>query len=124
MTTTSRTASDQLAIDDLAGVRGKIITRSDPEYDAARAVYNGAVDRHPLAIVRCADVADVIACVAYARDSYSYRQLYEAAYTMHDRACDGRHDEAYNRYDDHAHLFFPPKHTHKKNAQKKSTHMD
>ena len=68
MTTTSRPTSDQLAIDDLAGVRGKIITRSDPEYDAARAVYNGAVDRYPLAIVRCADVADVMACVAYARD--------------------------------------------------------
>ena len=35
----------------------------------ARAVYNGAVDRYPLAIVRCADVADVMACVAYARDN-------------------------------------------------------
>ena len=69
MTTTSRTTSDRIAIDDLAGIRGKIITRSDPGYDAARAVYNGAVDRYPLAIVRCADVADVIACVAYARDN-------------------------------------------------------
>ena len=27
------------------------------------------MDRYPLAIVRCADVADVIACVAYARDN-------------------------------------------------------
>ena len=69
MTTTSRTTSDQVAIDDLAGVRGKIITRSDPEYGAARAVYNGAVDRYPLAIVRCADVAEVIACVTYARNN-------------------------------------------------------
>ena len=55
-------------MDDLAGIRGKIITRSDPDYDQARAVYNGAVDRRPLAIVRCADVADVLACVAYARE--------------------------------------------------------
>ena len=69
MTTTSRASSTQLAIDDLAGIRGKIIIRSDPEYDAARAVYNGAVDRYPLAIVRCVDVADVIACVTYARAS-------------------------------------------------------
>ena len=69
MTTTSSATSDQLLVDDLAGVRGAIITRSDPRYDAARAVYNGAVDRHPLAIVRCADVADVIACVAYARQN-------------------------------------------------------
>jgi FAD/FMN-containing dehydrogenase len=55
-------------LDDLTGVRGAMITPSDPRYDAARAVYNGAVDRHPLAIVRCADVADVLACVAYARE--------------------------------------------------------
>ncbi|MFL6044601.1 MAG: oxidoreductase, partial [Propionibacteriaceae bacterium] len=60
MTTTSRASSIQLAVDDLAGVRGKIITQSDPDYDQARAVYNGAVDRHPLAVVRCADVADVM----------------------------------------------------------------
>ena len=69
MTTTSSASSTQFSIDDLAGIRGKIIIRSDPEYDAARAVYNGAVDRYPLAIVRCVDVADVIACVTYARDN-------------------------------------------------------
>ena len=32
-------------------------------------MYNGAVDRCPLAIVRCADVADVRACVAYSREN-------------------------------------------------------
>ena len=67
MTTTSKPTSNQLDLDDLAGIRGAIITPADPQYDAARAVYNGAVDRTPLAIVRCADVADVMACVAYAR---------------------------------------------------------
>lgn len=66
MTTTRKPASDQLRVDDLAGIRGMIITPEDPRYDAASAVYNGAVDRYPLAIVRCADVADVLACVAYA----------------------------------------------------------
>ncbi|HEY6813274.1 MAG TPA: FAD-binding oxidoreductase, partial [Propionibacteriaceae bacterium] len=70
MTTTSKTPSlAQLRPDDLAGVRGAIITPSDPRYDAARAVHNGAVDRYPLAIVQCADVADVMACVAYAREN-------------------------------------------------------
>ena len=68
MTITSTTTSNQLHLDDLAGVRGAIITPDDPRYDQARAVHNGAVDRYPLAIVQCADVADVIACVAYARD--------------------------------------------------------
>ncbi len=37
-TAASKPTSDQLAVDDLAGVRGKIITRSDPGYGAARAV--------------------------------------------------------------------------------------
>ena len=69
MTTTSKTTSNQLRAEDLAGIRGKIITRSDPQYDEARAVHNGAIDRYPLAIVRCADVADVLACVAFARDN-------------------------------------------------------
>jgi hypothetical protein len=56
MTTISKPSSKQSGVEDLAGIRGKIITQSDPEYDAARAVYNAAVDRYPLAIVRCADV--------------------------------------------------------------------
>ncbi len=49
-------------------VRGRIVDRTDEEYDDARQVYNGAVDRHPVAVVRVADVADVIACVNFARD--------------------------------------------------------
>jgi FAD/FMN-containing dehydrogenase len=69
MTTTSKTSSTQLHADDLAGIRGTVITAEDARYDAARAVYNGAVDRYPLAVVRCADVADVLACVAYAREN-------------------------------------------------------
>jgi FAD/FMN-containing dehydrogenase len=68
-TTNDRTDTALVRLDDLAGIRGSIITRSDPEYDAARAVHNGAVDRYPLAIVHVADVADVLACVAYAREN-------------------------------------------------------
>jgi FAD/FMN-containing dehydrogenase len=49
-------------------VRGRLVDRTDEEYDVARRVYNGAIDRHPLAVVRVADVADVIACVEFARD--------------------------------------------------------
>jgi FAD/FMN-containing dehydrogenase len=70
MTTTNDRADTALVrLDDLIGIRGSIITRSDPGYDAARAVHNGAVDRYPLAIVQVADVADVLACVAYAREN-------------------------------------------------------
>jgi FAD/FMN-containing dehydrogenase len=48
-------------------IRGAIIQPGDPEYDAARRVYNGMIDKHPGWIVRCVDVADVIAAVDVAR---------------------------------------------------------
>ncbi|HQR45767.1 MAG TPA: FAD-binding oxidoreductase [Thermoanaerobaculia bacterium] len=46
-------------------VRGQVIARGDAEYDAARKVYNGMIDRHPAFIVRPVDAADVMAAVAY-----------------------------------------------------------
>jgi hypothetical protein len=49
-------------------LRGRLIQPSDPEYDAARRVYNGMIDRHPALIARCANVADVIAAVNFARE--------------------------------------------------------
>ena len=52
------------SIDQLrAAVRGAILQPGDAGYDAARKVYNGMIDRRPALIVRCADVADVIAAV-------------------------------------------------------------
>src|SRR6202045_3022022 len=57
-------AYEQLA----AALRGSLILPGDPEYDQVRAVYNGMVDKHPAAIARCRDVADVITCVRFARE--------------------------------------------------------
>jgi FAD/FMN-containing dehydrogenase len=69
MTTRASSRTTDLPLDQLAaGVRGALTLPSDPGYDAARAVYNGAIDRRPAALVRCADVADVIACVNFARE--------------------------------------------------------
>ena len=50
-------------------VRAPVITVDDPEYDAARAVWNGMFDRRPLAVVRAEQVADVVAAVNFARDA-------------------------------------------------------
>lgn len=50
-----------------ASVLGQTIGTGDDAYDTARKVYNGMIDRRPSVIVRCADVADVMACVDYAR---------------------------------------------------------
>ena len=54
---------DQLA----AGLRGPTIRPGDADYDQVRSVYNAMIDRRPAAIARCADVADVITCVRFAR---------------------------------------------------------
>ena len=53
----------------IQGFRGRQITTSDKEYDEARALYNGMIDKRPKLIARCADVADVIAAVGHARDN-------------------------------------------------------
>lgn len=51
-----------------ADLRGSILLAGDPGYDAARALWNGMIDRRPAAIVRCLGVADVIRTVNFSRD--------------------------------------------------------
>lgn len=46
-----------------AGFGGTIIDRRHPEYDHARGVWNGLVDRRPALIARCTSVADVVEAV-------------------------------------------------------------
>ena len=41
---------------------------TNPGYDTARRIWNGAVDRRPACIARCTGVADVVAAVRFARD--------------------------------------------------------
>src|SRR5438045_4604849 len=50
-------------------LRGTLIQPGDPDYDEARKVYNGMIHKKPRLIVRCADVADVIRSVNFARDN-------------------------------------------------------
>ena len=48
-------------------ISGEVLTPVDDGFDAARAVFNTMIDRHPALIVRCATNEDVIRAVAFAR---------------------------------------------------------
>jgi hypothetical protein len=52
-----------------SAIRGELIQPTDVAYDEARKVYNGMIDKRPRLIVRCADVADVIAAVRFGVDN-------------------------------------------------------
>jgi FAD/FMN-containing dehydrogenase len=47
--------------------RGELLLPTSSGYDAARRIWNGAIDRHPACIARCSGVADVVAAVRIAR---------------------------------------------------------
>lgn len=49
--------------------RGRILHADDPDWDAARKVFNDRFDRRPEAIVYCADAADVATALRWARTS-------------------------------------------------------
>ena len=51
-----------------AELRGGVIEPHDQGYDDARKVYNGMIHKKPRLIARCADVADVIRSVNFARE--------------------------------------------------------
>lgn len=50
-------------------LRGHLMQPLDAGYEEAKQVYNGMINRRPALIAQCADVADVIAAVNYARDN-------------------------------------------------------
>ena len=51
------------------GLRGQLLCPGDDNYDEARRVWNGMIDKRPALIVRAAGVADVIQAVEFARES-------------------------------------------------------
>ncbi|MFR9755554.1 FAD-binding oxidoreductase [Streptomyces sp. TR06-5] len=64
------TTLDAPAVESLRNaLRGPVITPHDPTYDEARTIYNAMIDRHPAALVRCADAGDVMAAVDRVRDN-------------------------------------------------------
>ena len=58
----------QSAVDELrTRVQGDVIAPGDAEYEEARKVYNGMIDKHPAAVVRCTGSDDVAAVIGVAR---------------------------------------------------------
>ena len=53
----------------IGNMRGPIIRRRDADYDAVRSLYNGMIDKSPVMIARCTDVADVVTAVNFAREN-------------------------------------------------------
>ncbi|HEX4953106.1 MAG TPA: FAD-binding oxidoreductase [Thermoanaerobaculia bacterium] len=50
-----------------ARLKGPVILPGDAGYEDARTVWNSMIDKRPALVVRCLGVADVIACVQFAR---------------------------------------------------------
>ncbi|MBR0901588.1 FAD-binding oxidoreductase [Bradyrhizobium liaoningense] len=53
---------------EIDGFRGRLISADHADYDSARAIWNGAIDRRPRLIARCIGTADVVAAVRFARN--------------------------------------------------------
>lgn len=60
---------DEVAAKKLGGsLRGELLFPADAAYDEARSLWNATIDRHPALIARCRGIADVVACVNFARE--------------------------------------------------------
>jgi hypothetical protein len=63
------TTIERAAIRDLrASLSGMLLAPGDEQYEAARHVWNGMINKHPALIARCADTSDVVRAVTFARE--------------------------------------------------------
>ena len=53
---------------ELSGFQGRLIGPDDVDYDEARKVYNGMIDKRPALIARCATAEDISRVVGFARE--------------------------------------------------------
>jgi FAD/FMN-containing dehydrogenase len=68
MVSTQLAPIDQRAVEMLRGeFRGALLQPEEEGYDEARRVWNGAIDRYPALIARCAGADDVVTAMRFAR---------------------------------------------------------
>ncbi len=64
--TTARRSSVSTDVEALRSeLRGRVIAPADPEYETARRVHNGMIDKRPAVIAHCTGVADVMAALRF-----------------------------------------------------------
>jgi len=51
------------------GFKGQVLLPGDGEYENARKIWNGMIDKRPAIIARCTSTADVVRAVNFARDN-------------------------------------------------------
>jgi FAD/FMN-containing dehydrogenase len=69
MSTIEDRTIDAKAVESLRGrFRGALLRPGEEGYEEARRIWNGAIDRHPALIARCAGADDVVEAVRFARD--------------------------------------------------------
>ena len=50
-------------------LHGALIQNGDSNYNEARKVYNGMIDKHPALIAQCKDIEDVKTCIRFAKEN-------------------------------------------------------
>ncbi len=67
-TTGDDVALEEAAVEEFgASLRGQVLLAGDAGYDDARRLWNAQIDKRPALIARCAQAADVVGCVDFAR---------------------------------------------------------
>ncbi len=67
---------------ELSGFGGRLIHSDDAEYDEARKVFNGMIDRRPALIARCSSAQDVVAAVNLAREEHLPLSVYGGGHSV------------------------------------------
>ena len=82
---------EEAVVQEFAGsLRGELLRPEDESYDAARAVFNGMIDKRPAMIVRCAGTSDVIQGVNFARTHNLLLSVHGGGHNVAGNAvCDG-----------------------------------